>query len=150
MIATLKECLQKPDQFPALHIALHAAAVIIPTALTYYYWFAPGISVATWGLVFLVFGGHGKLALGGVAGAMGISVALGALVAAAGLLGPWGAWAGASLAVAALAWAAEYHQNAGEWCGQDVPNLHNRLKGAGIGSLIGAVILTGVIQGAIA
>jgi len=131
------QCLRKPDQYPVAHILLHAAAVIVPGLLFLWTPYASAVSVFCWSVVILIIGGHGEKAVGGDLGAFGVSVCLGGLTAAFVSVGPHTVALALFLGalVSALAWLTEYHQNGGEWCGQDVPNFHNRLLGAGAGTL---------------
>ena len=137
----LQECIQRPDQYPVAHIALHAAAVMIPTALYFWTPIVASISIACWGIVILIIGGHGERALGGNLGALGVSLGFGLLLTPFAALGPWATVTVCALIVAALAWLTEYHQNGGDWCGQDVSNFHNRLKGAIIGAALATIFL---------
>ena len=132
----------KPDEYKFGHILLHAATVFVPTALAFWHPLAGAVSIACWSIVILVIGGHGERALGGNLGAFGISIGFGLLVAL--FPSPWGVLAASAAISAALSWLTEYHQNGGEWAGQDVPGFHNRLTGAGVG-IIPALVLLGVI-----
>ncbi|MEO1169918.1 MAG: hypothetical protein AAFW97_14530 [Pseudomonadota bacterium] len=146
LTTALKECIQKPDSYPAAHIILHAVAVVLPVVLSLLHPLAPGISVACWGIVILAIGGHGERALGGNFGAVAISLGLGAVTAAAVTLGPWPLWACVSAVVAALAWLTEYHQNGGHWCGEDKAGLVNRLKGSALGAIVSLAVPIGLIS----
>ena len=132
----IHECLQKADSYPAAHMILHAAAVIVPVLLFFWHPIASSISVASWAVLFLIIGAHDDIrALGGHFAALGISIGLGLIVAIVTAFGPWALWAACSLIAAALAWLAEYNQNAGHWCGEDRAGLLSRLKGSALGSV---------------
>lgn len=131
-LGALVRCVQKPDSYPFGHIILHAAAGLVPLALAFWHPIAAAVSVACWGIVILIIGGHGERALGGNLGALGVSLGLGAATAAVSGLGLPAIAAASCLASGALAWLAEYHQNGGDWCGEDVANFHSRVKGAGV------------------
>lgn len=128
-LATLVACVQKPDSYRFGHIILHAAAVAVPFALAHWHPIAPAISVALWGIVILIIGGHGN----GKLPALMIALGFGALVAIVALFGPFAAGLGAFASAAAFSWLVERIQNGGEWCGEDVAGFHSRIKGAGVG-----------------
>lgn len=138
----ITECLRKPDQYKIPHILLHAAAVIFPFLLGYWSPIATGVSLTFWAAFMLVIGGHGAKALGGDLGAFGVSLGFGAVAGLFAWLVPveMGAAVLLGVLVFALAWLTEYHQNGGDWCGQDVPNFHNRATGAGIGLVVAFAI----------